>query len=111
MVLKSTMAAPNQTRLKTKKKKKQKAYGGIHKRMFISRAINGAGLIRTRAGLYPFLVGKKNRKYHTGTGIPRPNPGTWRVGSRSRILCPGGYGSGSGSKFNYKGTGLGLGVP
>ncbi|KAI5648976.1 hypothetical protein M9H77_34981 [Catharanthus roseus] len=51
------------------------------------------------------------KKCHTGTGIPVPYPGPWRVGSGSRILYPGGYGSGSGSKFHYKGTGPGLGVP
>ncbi|KAI5671738.1 hypothetical protein M9H77_12102 [Catharanthus roseus] len=75
------------------------------------QAVNGAGLTRTRTGLYSFLAGKKIEKYHTGTGIPRPYPGPWRVGSGSKILYPGGYRSGSGSKFNYKGTGLDLGVP
>ncbi|KAI5669637.1 hypothetical protein M9H77_19490 [Catharanthus roseus] len=41
--------------------------------------------------------------------VPYPEP--WKVGSGSRILYPGGYGSGSGSKFHYNGTGPGLGVP
>ncbi|KAI5667796.1 hypothetical protein M9H77_17649 [Catharanthus roseus] len=79
--------------------------------VFLLRAVNRAGLTYTCAGLYPFLAGKKIEKYHMGTGIPRPYPGPWRVGSESRILYPGGYGSGFGSKFNYKGTSLGLGVP
>ncbi|KAI5653589.1 hypothetical protein M9H77_30776 [Catharanthus roseus] len=46
--------------------------------------------------------GKKIEKYHTGTSIPIPYPGPWRVGSGSKILYPGGCGSESGSKFNYK---------
>ncbi|KAI5662224.1 hypothetical protein M9H77_21547 [Catharanthus roseus] len=54
------------------------------------------------------MKGNKIEKCHTGTGIPVPYPGPWRVGSGSRILYPGGYGSGSGSKFHYKGTGPGL---
>ncbi|KAI5648674.1 hypothetical protein M9H77_34679 [Catharanthus roseus] len=61
--------------------------------------------------IYFCLTGKKIEKYHTGTGIPRPYPGPWRVGFGSKILYPGGYESGSGSKFNYKCTGLGLEVP
>ncbi|KAI5676750.1 hypothetical protein M9H77_07700 [Catharanthus roseus] len=97
------------------------------------------GLTRTCTGLYPFLTRtgtcariytaiwvwaeygdaqtripvdpKKIEKYHTGTGIPIPYPGPWRVRSGSKILYPEGYGSRSGSKFNYKGTDLGLGVP
>ncbi|KAI5671626.1 hypothetical protein M9H77_11990 [Catharanthus roseus] len=60
---------------------------------------------------YNELNGNKIEKCHTGTGIPVPYPGPWRVGSGSRILYPGGYGSGSGSKFHYKGTGPSLGVP
>ncbi|KAI5653072.1 hypothetical protein M9H77_30259 [Catharanthus roseus] len=45
---------------------------------------------------------KKIEKYHTGTGIPIPYPGPWKVGFESKILFHEGYGSGFGSKFNYK---------
>ncbi|KAI5667568.1 hypothetical protein M9H77_17421 [Catharanthus roseus] len=59
------------------------------------------------------LQGNKIEKCHTGTGIPVPYPGPWRVRSGSKIVYPGGYGSGSGSgsKFHYKGTGPSLRVP
>ncbi|KAI5668799.1 hypothetical protein M9H77_18652 [Catharanthus roseus] len=68
-----------------------------------SRAINGAGLTRIRAGLYPCLAvvdvlnkEKKYKKYHTGTGIPDPT------------LDP--RGSGLGSEFyTLEGIGPGLG--
>ncbi|KAI5678669.1 hypothetical protein M9H77_09619 [Catharanthus roseus] len=37
------------------------------------------------------MVGKKIEICHTGTGIPRPYLGPWRVGSVSRNFIPGGY--------------------
>ncbi|KAI5667789.1 hypothetical protein M9H77_17642 [Catharanthus roseus] len=73
-----------------------------------NRDVNGVGLTRTRAGLY---LGKKIEKCHTGTGIPRPYPGPWKVGSGFKNFIPGGCGSESGSKFHYKSMDLGLGVP
>ncbi|KAI5682340.1 hypothetical protein M9H77_03568 [Catharanthus roseus] len=41
--------------------------------------------------------GKKIEKCHTGTGIPRPYPRPWRVGSGSINFIPEGSGSWSGS--------------
>ncbi|KAI5669003.1 hypothetical protein M9H77_18856 [Catharanthus roseus] len=39
---------------------------------------------------YIFLFNReKIEKYHTGTGIPIPYLGPWRVGSGSKILYPG----------------------
>ncbi|KAI5656947.1 hypothetical protein M9H77_25740 [Catharanthus roseus] len=72
--------------------------------VLLTRTVNGTGLTRTRAG---------KKKYHTGTSIPKPYPGPWRVESGSRNFIPGGYGSGSGSKFHYKGIGFhhGIGAP
>ncbi|KAI5659899.1 hypothetical protein M9H77_28692 [Catharanthus roseus] len=53
--------------------------------------------------IYFCLTGKKIEKCHKGTGIPRPYPRPWRVGSGSINFTPGGYGYGFGSKFHYKG--------